>query len=344
MTSHDENTYLLAGDIGGTKTSIALIDPARGPANPLVEETIQNDSVSSLDEIIASFLKNTGIQPQFGCFGVAGPVINNRVQLTNRNWFLDGNSLQQQFNLQSIYLINDLVATALGAVHLPDNALQILNNGQPDPQGAAAVIAPGTGLGEAFLIRAGNRLLPCPSEGGHSSFAPVNDRQTKLLNFMLQKEEYVSTEMVCSGLGIPNLYDFLKTEIDEPPELAARFSKESDPAKIISEAALDVLQKKMPGNDLALQTMQLFVDILASEAANLVLKVLATGGLYIGGGIPPRMLPLLKADNFMHSFCQGEYRDMLGRTPVHIILEPKTALIGAAAYCISMFNQPDENT
>ena len=342
MTTQNENTYLLAGDIGGTKTSLALYESAGGPGAPLAEETIRNDSVSGLEEIIAAFLQNTGISPQYGCFGVAGPVINNQVQLTNRDWFLDGDKLKKQFNLQSVSLINDLVATAMGAVYLPDNALHTLNNGQPDPQGAVAVLAPGTGLGEAFLIRAGDRLMPCPSEGGHSSFAPVNDRQARLLSFMLQKVEHVSTEMVCSGLGIPNLYDFLKTEIDETPEFAARISREDDPAKIISEAALDALDKDKPEQNLPLQTMRLFVDILASEAANLVLKVLATGGLYIGGGIPPRILPFLETKHFMKSFSQGGYRDMFSMIPVHIILEPKTALIGAAAYCISMLNQSDK--
>jgi glucokinase len=335
MTTQDQYALFLAGDVGGTKTSLALYRETDDPVTPLVEKTFLNNKYKSLEELVSIFLKEQDRLPGHACFGVAGPVHNNSAQLTNHAWFVDGDTLKQQFGFRSIRLINDMVAASAGVLHLPENALKTLNIGQPDPRGAVAVLAPGTGLGEGFLVRCGPDSLPCPSEGGHSSFAPVNELQAKLLRFMLQKAEHVPTEMVCSGLGISNLYDFLKTEMDEPPELAARFSKESDPAEIISEAALSAIDKSIHEQGLPVQTIHLFVDILASEAANLALKVLATGGVYIGGGISPRILPFLTADRFMSSFCRGKYKDMLGNIPIHIILEPRAPLIGAAALGMS---------
>lgn len=339
MTKKNRTNYLLAGDIGGTKTSLALYDPEKGPLLPLLEITVKNDTVSGLDEIISSFLQENTILPRSACFGVAGPVADNRVRLTNRDWTIDGQQLQQTFDLQSVTLINDLVATAMGAVHLPGNALHILNRGRQDPKGSVAVLAPGTGLGEAFLVRNSEGLLPCPSEGGHCLFSPADARQIRLLRFLQQEYNYVTTEQVCSGTGLPNLYAFLKTEISEPPPLAAKMNKGGDQARIIVEAGLENFARDAQDKGLPVETLRLFSSILASEAANLVLKVLATGGLYIGGGIPPRILPFLNAENFMASFSRGVYRKMLSRIPVHIILEPKTALIGAAAFGISVRNK-----
>ena len=341
MMSLNRNNYLLAGDIGGTKTSLALYQSTCLTDVPQAEATYQNDDFRGLENIIAGFFDDNAIRPDYAYFGVAGPVINNRVQLTNRDWLLDADELKQKFNLQSVHLINDLVATAMGAVHLPERALQTLNTGHPDKQGAVAVLAPGTGLGEAFLIRNGESLLPCPSEGGHCSFAPVNPRQERLLRFMLNKLNHVSTEEVCSGRGIPDMYDFLKSEITESPELAQSI-KQGDRTKIIIDAAVEAIDKNDVDQNPAVETIRLFVEILSSEAANLMLKVMATGGVYIGGGIPPRILPFLKRENFMDSFCKGTYREMLSKVPIHIIVEPKTALIGAAAYGISMLNQPGE--
>ncbi len=331
MTAQDRNTLFLAGDIGGTKTSLALYRATDGLTAPLCEKTFPNTGYTSLAEIVSSFVRASAHHPEYACFGVAGPVRDNRARLTNHAWSVDGDALARQCGFRTVMLVNDLVAAAAGVLHLPENALKTLNRGTPDPQGAVAVLAPGTGLGEAFLVRSGRDVLPCPSEGGHTSFAPVNELQAGLLAFMLQREKHVSTEMVCSGRGIPNLYDFLKTEMDEPPELAARVSGAGDAAKIISRAACDALGRSRPEDHIALRTMYLFVDILAAEAANLALKVLATGGLYIGGGIAPRILPFLSADRFMSSFCRGKHRDMLSNIPVHILLEPRAALIGAAA-------------
>lgn len=324
-------TCLLAGDIGGTKTSLALHLAGSWPGPPLAEATYRNAAYDGPTAMISEFLTTNDSRPDHACFGVAGPVRDNRVQLTNLNWFVDGEELRRRFGLKSVSLVNDLVATAMGAVHLPPDQLKTINAGQPASRGAIAILAPGTGLGEAFLVRDQDRLLPCPSEGGHASFAPENARQSALLGFMQRRFKHVSVERVCSGLGLPSLYDFLKTEIDEPPWLAERMGGAGDRTPVIVAAALKALNDQEASAKLAVETLHLFVDILAAEAANLALKVLATGGVYIGGGIPPRILPLLEPDRFMARFSRGVYREMLGRIPVQVILEPGTALLGAAA-------------
>lgn len=334
MTRKKAGTYLLAGDIGGTKTTLALYDAEQGPLAPVAEKTVQNETAADPAELIAAFLADREVCPQFACFGVAGPVMDNRVRMTNLDWFLDGDALQQRFGMQSVTLINDLVAAAMGAVQLPPECLFTLNAGRPDREGAIAVIAPGTGLGQAFLVHYRHNVLPFPSEGGHSSFAPVNDLQTRLLHFMLQDRDHVSAEQVCSGIGIPHLYDFLRAEEQEavrPPASEAG----GDRTKTIVEAALAGIQGDPAGDPTAVRTLELFATLLASEAANLVLKVLATGGIFLGGGLPPRILPFLRKTSFMHAFCRGVHREMLANVPVHVILEPKTALIGAAAYALA---------
>lgn len=337
-------TCLLAGDIGGTKTSLALHQAVSWPGPPLAEATYRNAAYDNPAAMVREFLTKNDIRPDHACFGVAGPVLDNQVQLTNLDWFIDGEELRQQFGMKSVNLVNDLVATAMGAVHLPEDRLKTINAGQPGSQGTIAVIAPGTGLGEAFLVRDQDRLLPCPSEGGHASFAPENAMQSSLLEFMQRRLKHVSVERVCSGRGLPNLYDFLKTEIAEPPWLAKRMRGAGERTPVIVEAALNALNDQESSGKLAIETLHLFVDILAAEAANLALKVLATGGVYIGGGIPPRILPLLEPDRFMARFRRGVYWEMLGRIPVHIILEPETALLGAAACGFSTTNLHDRSS
>jgi len=329
MTTEKSSGCLLAGDIGGTKTSLALFGPDKGNLLPLAEKTVNNDTASGLEEIIASFLGEQTVRPGSACFGVAGPVINNRAHMTNLPWTVDARGLRQRFGMRSVILINDLVATAMGAVSLPAGQLHTLNRGRPDHGGAVAVIAPGTGLGQAFLVRYRGRFLPFPSEGGHCAFAPASEQQARLLAFMSRRLDHVSAEQVCSGIGIPSLYDFLRA--DRPGRVATRGTAgNGDRTRAIVEAALAAGKE---GDDpLAAEALALFVAILATESANLVLKILATGGLYIGGGLPPRILPYLTAKAFLGDFCRGRHRQMLARVPVHVILEPRTALIGAAAY------------
>lgn len=327
MTAPHSSSFILAGDIGGTKTSLALFQQEKDSLTRMAETTVNNDQASNLEEIVENFLQQNVPRPKHACFGVAGPVSNNRVKMTNYEWFLDGNNLMEELEMHSVLLINDLVATAMGAIHLPADRLLAINAGIPDPAGAIAVIAPGTGLGESFLVRCGDSWLPIPSEGGHAAFSPNDELQRRLLHYMGKQHDHVPTELVCSGMGIPALYGFLCAENGTSNQL----DSEADATRIIIEKALGALEKNR-SHDLTLQALRLFIAILATESANLVLKTLATGGLFIGGGLPPRLLPLLKTDLFMNSFLKSDYREMLSAIPVQVILEPQAALIGAAAY------------
>ena len=324
---------LLAGDIGGTKTTLALYDVTSWPAAPICERTFVNRETTGLGPLITQFLQESDKQPTTGCFGVAGPIRDNRVQMTNLDWLLDAKELARASGFSKVFLINDLVTTAMGAGLLPENELTTINSGTLHPEGTIGVLAPGTGLGEAFLLNHNNRRLPVASEGGHASFAPRNREQLDLLDYLLKQENHISVEKVCSGLGLPNIYAFLTTRM-EPPELLTRELRQGgDPTPILVNTALKSLAAGKLDH-ICVQTLQLFVDILAAEAANLALKVLATGGIFIGGGLPPRILPFFQGDRFMNLFARGVYRDMLADIPVHIILNPKTALLGAAAYGI----------
>ncbi|NOQ46782.1 MAG: glucokinase [Desulfobulbaceae bacterium] len=323
---------LLAGDVGGTKTTLALHKAGSVPGSPLREQTFINSGVERLEDLIGKFLHGSDVKPKCGCFGVAGPVLAGRVQMTNLDWIINAKSIEHQFGLHRVDLINDLVATAMGAIILPQKDLQAINEGTPIKDGAIGVVAPGTGLGEAFVFPDGSgRYHPKASEGGHADFAPRNRQQINLLQYMLEKNKHVSVEQVCSGMALPMLFKFLRKNESAPSWLIKKLQTGADHTPIIIQAALDASTGRQPC-DIAVNTMHLFTDILAAEAANLALKVLAVGGIYIGGGLPPRILPFLDSSRFMSIFKRGVYREMLGRIPVHIILNPKTALIGAAAY------------
>ena len=315
----------LAGDIGGTKTTLALF----GSASDLLREKIYKNSLfSSLREILSTFLGDLDEMPARACFGVAGPVHDNRVRMTNLDWTIDGRKLADHFAIDRVLLVNDLVATTAGAVLLPDEGLVTINIGRPVAGGTIGVLAPGTGLGQSFAIPVNNRLQPFPSEGGHCSFAPRTKEQIELLEFMLKKRPHVSVEQVCSGMAIPDLYAYLTTCCLEPEWTRKMLAETDDYTPIIVNAANESLAGGAACEP-AVRTLQLFVDILAAESANLALKVLATGGIYLGGGMPPRMLSFFDQERFMRIFCRGVYREMLADMPVHIIRDSRTALIGA---------------
>jgi glucokinase len=316
---------VLAGDIGGTKTTLALYDRT---GILLRETTFRNREFSGLEQVLARFLEPENAPPLRACFGIAGPVHANRVRMTNLNWSMDGEQLAEKLGAEQVLLVNDLVATAAGAVALPPESLRTLNPGRPVDGGVIAVLAPGTGLGESFVLNLDGKKHPFPTEGGHSSFAPRNDEQVELLQFLRDKRDHVSVEQVCSGMAIPDLYRFMTTRHAEPTWLRDELAHTEDRTPIIVTAANQALQGKRSCEP-ALQALRLFVDILAAEAANLCLKVLALGGVYIGGGMPPRLLSFFEPRRFMDIFCRGVYSTMLAQIPVHIILEPGTALIGA---------------
>jgi glucokinase len=320
---------LLAGDIGGTKTSLAVYASQTGPRAPLAEATLPSSDYSSLETLVREFLSQIDLQVERASFGVAGPVVGGQATITNLPWVIDEQRLQDVLNLSPVRLLNDLQAIANGVPFLEPADLHTLNEGQPARGGAIAVIAPGTGLGEAFLIWDGARYRPHPSEGGHADFAPNTPLEVDLLRYLLDRFDHVSYERVCSGLGLPNIYAFLKDSgyAAEPAWLAERLAAAEDPTPVIANAALD---GERPC-ELCVATLDTFVSILAAEAGNLALDVLATGGVYLGGGIPPRILPALEQGRFMESFTRkGRMSKLLARVPVHVILNPKVALLGVA--------------
>ena len=326
-----DNSLLLAGDIGGTKTNLAIFSPEKGWHAPLVEQTFPSAQYPSLEAIAREFLAQQHFPIERASFGVAGPVVGGRATITNLPWVMDEEQLSVALHIPSVRLLNDLDAIAHAVPFLEPDDLHTLNVGQAVPGGAIAVIAPGTGLGEAFLTWDGLHYQAHTSEGGHADFAPTNPLELELLRYLQQRFPHVSFERVCSGKGIPNIYTYLKASgyAEEPPWLTERLAEADDPVPIIMNAALD----KEASCDLCAATLNSFVSILGAEAGNLALKVLATGGVYLGGGIPPRILSYLDGERFLQAFRnKGRFTALLSRVPMHVILNPKIALLGAASH------------
>jgi len=325
----------LVGDIGGTKTNLAVFSSDSGPRQPLAEKSYQSTHYDSLEVIISEFLAERKQTVKFGCFAVAGPVIEGRARITNLPWVVDAANLKSTFNLSDIRLLNDLESVAYGISTLTSEDIYTLSEGVPVADGNIAVIAPGTGLGEAFLTYKDGRYDAHASEGAHASLSPIGELQIGLLTYLNEKGyDHVSFERVCSGgLGIPNLYAYLKsTGLEEPAWLTEQLSKVEDPTPVIVSAANDSSRPC----ELAVAVLDMFVAILGIEAGNLALKVLATGGIYIGGGIPPRILSELQKPLFLESFRnKGRFRGLMTSIPVHVILNPKTGLMGAASVALS---------
>ena len=321
---------LLAGDLGATKTTLALYRAAAWPGPPDRQQTYRNADFGDFDSLLVDFLGTGQPVPAMVCLGVAGPILDGMVRMTNRGWSISTAALQAGFGFKRALLRNDLVATAAGIPWLTPADLHELNPGERRHGAAMAVLAPGSGLGEAFLVPHDELYLPCPSEGGHASFAPRNAEQVELLTFMRTRHDHVSAEQVCSGLAIPGLFDFAATTRPTPDWLRAELAQAADRTPVIVRAAIEAVQGGRPC-DLALHTLRLFLDILADEAANLALKTLALGGVFLGGGLAARLLPLIEPQRFMEVFARGTYREMLARIPVRVINNPQTALLGAAA-------------
>jgi glucokinase len=322
---------LLAGDIGGTKTNLAVFSTEDGWRKPLTEATFPSGQYSSLESLVQEFLGRHRFQIERASFGVAGPVVGSRATITNLPWVLEENHLKNALNIPSVSLLNDLESIAYGVPYLQDHDLHTLNAGHTIKGGAIAVIAPGTGLGEAFLTWDGSRYHPHTSEGGHADFAPIDKLQLELLHYLQLRYKHVSIERVCSGRGLPNIYNFLKESgyESEPPWLTEQLASAKDPTPVIAENALDPER----ACEICTLTLKVFVSILGAEAGNMALKVLATGGVYLGGGIPPRILPFLAEGRFLQSFVRkGRLSDVLIPTPVYVILNPRVALLGAARH------------
>lgn len=322
-------SLLIVGDVGGTKTDLGVYSLAGGPRAPLARKEFASGRYPSLPAMVRDFLTTVDHHVDQGCFAVAGPVIRGRSQVTNRSWVVEEAGLARALGLRSVCLLNDVEAIARAVPALRPEDLHTLNHGDPVAGGAIAVIAPGTGLGEAFLTWNDGRYHAHPSEGGHADFAPATELAIGLLPYLVPRIGHVSVERVCSGgSGIPNLYSYLRDtgHAAESPAIARDLARAADGSRFIAESAL-----RRPGADpLCVATLDLFVSILATEAANLALKVLATGGLYIAGGIAPKLLPLLEGGRFMEAFLhKGRVGEVLRHVPVHVIMR-RAALPGAA--------------
>ena len=325
----------LAGDIGGTKTILALYSSEKGPLQPLFESSYASSSYPELDAIIEDFISNAKASAQTASFGVAGPVREGRAVITNLPWQPDANMLQASHGFSKATLINDLVATGYAIPHLAQSDFRTINRGINTSAGALGIIAPGTGLGEVLFTWDGSRYLAVASEGGHADFGPSSETESRLLDFLMNRYGHVSYDRICSGRGLPAIYDFYKTlgRFAEPEWLADQLAAAEDPAPVIVNAALDETRHC----DISIKTLELFISILGAEAGNLALKGLTTGGMYLGGGIPPKILPFLSRETFMKSFTsKGRMSYLLQDIPVNIILNPKAALIGAAAFGLGL--------
>ncbi len=319
---------ILAGDIGGTKVNLAFFKVEDRGLTCGVSGTYSSREHSSLEEIVRRFITTHQLKVDSACFGIAGPVRRGRAQLTNLSWVVDADELARGLGVKHVWLVNDLEANAHGIAGLVPEDFVELNRGLEGAVGNLAVISAGTGLGEAGLLWDGHRHLVIPSEGGHADFAPRTELDAELLRRLQARLGQVSWENVLSGPGTVHIYEFLRDtgRGQEPDWLAAEFRR-ADPPAAITHAALEGKCA------LCVQALDLFVNYYGAEAANLALKMLATGGVYIGGGIAPKIIGKLTDGRFMKAFVgRGRMKDLLASMPVRVIMNDKTALMGAARY------------
>ncbi|MCA1564853.1 MAG: glucokinase [Acidobacteria bacterium] len=317
---------ILAGDIGGTKTNVAIFEQEK-LGKPLAQRSFPSGKYDSLESIISEFVAEHQPQLTHACFGIAGPVKDGQVKTPNLKWDVNGQALARTLNLERVGLINDLEATAYGIEGLGAAQLHVLNEGQAESGGHRALIAAGTGLGMAGLFHDGRRYRPIASEGGHIDYAPRTAIEHELLNYLRGKiGGRVSYERVLSGPGLFNVYSFLRDhKYGEEPDWLAEEIKSGDNSAAVSQAGL------AEKSELAVKALNLFTDIYGAMAGNLALILKATGGVYVGGGIAPKLIEKLKDGTFMRAFTdKGRMSALVSNIPVHVILDDKTALYGAA--------------
>ena len=320
---------ILAGDIGGTKTVLSILSKdSNGSLMCLQEQTYSSQQFPEFEDILTAFLP-ADVNIKSACFGVAGPVVNQRCQTTNLPWLLDAEELKIKLNTSKVKLLNDLEAMALGMLYLPEHDLLELNPDAEVQAGNIAVIAAGTGLGEAILYWDGNKHHPMATEGGHSDLAANNTQQDFLLAYLRKSyPDHVSCERILSGIGFSHLYDFLCDQGFAPPcPNVPDTNSDIDRNAVISRLGVT-------GEDsLCAEAVRLFVELYGAETGNLALKSLATGGIFIGGGIAPKILSAMQDGKFMHAFkAKGRFFPLLEKIPVKLSLNPRTPLIGAINY------------
>ncbi|HEX3131834.1 MAG TPA: glucokinase [Thermoanaerobaculia bacterium] len=334
---------VLAGDVGGTKSNLGLFEVEAGLPRLLRSARFASADHPGLAPMLEEFLGDDARQVRAACFGVPGPVIENRTSTTNLAWELDGAELARVIGGHALVLINDLVATAEGIPLLTETELAILHRGVPGTAGSGnvALIAAGTGLGMALMPRiggGGGAWVAVPSEGGHMDFAPRSEEEIGLLTHLQERfGGHVSVERVVSGPGLFNIYEYLRDRagLPENPRVRQALDSGEDPSKVIGEAALSEDQEKACG--LCSRAVGLFVSAYGAAAGNLALVGTATGGLYLGGGIAPKLLPRLLDGHFLHAFFdKGRFRNFLEAVPVRVILNDRAALLGAARHAASL--------
>jgi glucokinase len=320
---------ILAGDIGGTKTVLALVTKSpEGAITWIKEQTYPSQDFTAFEDILDVFLPPE-TQLASACFGIAGPVVNQHCQMTNLSWSLDGETLKAKLCIAKVRLLNDLEAMAIGMLHLPERDLVELNPNATVQPGNIAVIAAGTGLGEAILYWDGDKHHPMATEGGHCDFAPQNAQQDRLLAYLRRLyPDHVSCERIVSGNGFGHLYDFLGDDGFAPPcPDVPDINSGIDRNAVISK--LGVIGK----DPLCTETVRLFVELYGAETGNLALKALALGGIYIGGGIAPKILPVMTNGAFLQAFtAKGRYLPLLDKVTIKLSLNDRTPLLGAIYY------------
>ena len=321
---------ILAGDIGGTKTVLALFSKEDGVAGGAVHETrFESDRFSSLEAVIVEFLRATKARPVAASFGVAGPVKDGQAQITNLPWTISAETISSSFGIKDVFLLNDLESIAIAIPYMGAEELHTLNQGTVAAEANIVVVAPGTGLGVAFLVWNSTGYKACASEGGHTAFSPRNLQEIELLKYLQRRYDHVSFERICSGSQLPNIYDFFKEQgsYPEPAWLAAALEQASDRTPVIVQAALE--QKA----DICEATLDIFVHTLGTVIGNMIVTLLPKGGVYLGGGIPPRILRRLQQPDFLRAISdKGRFSELSSTMPVHVIMDPKSALHGAARF------------
>lgn len=321
---------ILAGDIGGTKTILALFEIHENTLKLHSKQQFASKDYDSFNDVLLEFIRlNTNPAIDAACFGIAGPIIDEKCHTTNLPWEIAATELRTLLNTSHVRLLNDLEATAYGMLYLNEDEFVDLNPDAPVYHGNRAVIAAGTGLGEAMLFFDGTSYHPSGSEGGHCDFAPLTSQQDSLLQWLRQRfSDHVSYERILSGPGIATLYDFLlESNFAPPPHQMTNLSETDDRSARISQCALE------NHDPLCIETLRLFTEIYGAEAGNLALKSMSLGGVYIGGGIAPKILPFIQTDIFMNAFtAKGRFEPMLRKMRVKISLNPETALLGAAYF------------